>query len=173
MTANKIRAGAIVVLALAIGGCATVPGPNAPSVVALPGTYVPPDQFRVDDESCRQHAVVAIGNTTPAQAAENAAAANVAGGTLYGAATGALIGSASAQAGPGAAIGAGIGLLFGALAGNNAAAATGYGAQRAYDSAYLQCMYAKGNRVPGRAVYQAPRYPTNPAPSSRSYPPPS
>lgn len=172
MTFNEIRVGALVAFALVIAGCATVPGPSAPSVAALPGTYVPPDQFRVDDESCRQYAVAAIGNTTPAQAAENAAAANVAGGALFGAATGALIGSATAQAGPGAAIGAGLGLLFGALAGNNAAAATGYGAQRAYDSAYLQCMYAKGNRVPGRAVYQAPRYPSNPAPSSRAYPPP-
>ena len=48
------------------------------------------------------------------------------------------------------------GLLFGAAAGSNAAGASYYAVQRRYDGAYLQCMYAKGNRVPVRTSYSGP-----------------
>jgi outer membrane protein OmpA-like peptidoglycan-associated protein len=50
--------------------------------------------------------------------------------------------------GAGAAIGAGSGLLIGSAAGSGYAAASYYEAQQRYDNAYLQCMYAKGHRVP-------------------------
>ena len=137
--------------------------------MALPGSSKNFDQFQADDVSCRQYAQYTLGPSDPAKAANDAAGANAVVGAGLGAATGAIIGSATAQAGPGAAIGAGIGLLFGSLAGANAAGATYYGAQRQYDAAYLQCMYAKGNQVPMRA---APRYYRPPPPYGYPYPAP-
>ena len=76
---------------------------------------------------------------------------------MIGAAAGAAIGAVTGRAGPGAAIGAGTGLLFGSAAGSNAAGASYYDAQRRYDHAYVQCMYAKGNQVPVRDNYRGPR----------------
>ncbi|MGO9377784.1 MAG: hypothetical protein ACLPN1_01615 [Dissulfurispiraceae bacterium] len=50
--------------------------------------------------------------------------------------------------GTGLAIGAASGLLVGTAAAN-AGQASGYAAQGRYDISYSQCMYAKGNQVPG------------------------
>jgi hypothetical protein len=65
------------------------------------------------------------------------------------------------HAGTGAAIGAGTGLLGGAAVGANADQAAGWNAQRRYDIAYQQCMYAKGNQVPG---FQPPQETPTPSP---------
>lgn len=148
-------------VALAVlAGCVTAP--TGPRVMAFPGTSKNFDQFQADDVSCRQYAQYSIGATDPSQAANNAAAANAVIGAGLGAAAGAIIGSATGQAGPGAAIGAGTGLLFGSATGANAAGYTYDQAQRQYDAAYLQCMYAKGNQVP-----VGPRY----GPRPYGYPP--
>lgn len=40
------------------------------------------------------------------------------------------------------------GILTGAAIGTGAAYKSDYGTQRQYDTAYIQCMYATGNRVP-------------------------
>lgn len=154
--------------AVVLAGCVTAP--TGPRVMALPGTSKNWDQFQSDDVSCRQYAQYTFGPSDPAKAANDAAGANAFVGSALGAATGAIIGSATAQAGPGAAIGAGIGLLFGSLAGANAAGATYVDAQRQYDAAYLQCMYAKGNQVP---VAAAPRGYRAPPPYGYPYPPPA
>jgi hypothetical protein len=45
-------------------------------------------------------------------------------------------------------IGAGTGLLVGSAVGSGAATTSGYVAQQRYDISYIQCMYAKGHRVP-------------------------
>ena len=66
--------------------------------------------------------------------------------------------------GTGAAIGAGSGLLVGTAVGANRGEAAGRTAQQQYDISYQQCMYAKGNLVPGMA--QPPRR------VQRSIPPP-
>jgi hypothetical protein len=147
--------------ALALAGCVAMP--SGPAVMAMPGTSKNFDQFRSDDVSCREYAQYWLGPGAE-QVPTNAAAANALGGTALGAATGAIIGAASSQAGPGAAIGAGIGLLFGSLAGANAAGYSYYGLQRRYDAAYLQCMYARGNRVPAGPGY-------GPRPYGPYYPP--
>jgi len=147
--------------ALALSGCVTVP--TGPRVAVYPGTQKSFDQFRVDDGDCRQYSHVAIGGADSTRAANDAAAANAAAGTLAGAAVGALIGAASGNAGAGAAWGAGTGLLFGSAAGSNTAYYSAGTLQRDYDVAYMQCMYARGNQVPGRMAYQG----------SRSYPPPN
>ena len=147
--------------AVLLGGCVTVP--TSPTVMVLPGPQKTLDQFQSDGMACQEFAqnVVAPSGV----AAANTAAANAAVGTALGAAAGAIIGSVSGQAGAGAAIGAGTGLLFSAPATSNMAYASSYQMQRSYDMSYLQCMYARGNQVPGQAV--ARRQPVY------SYPPPN
>ena len=162
-----------------LAGCVTVP--TGPAVTVLPGTYKSFDQFQADDGSCRQYANAMIGGPNAGQPAQDAAAANAIGSAALGAAAGAIIGSVTGQAGAGAAIGAGTGLLFGSAAGGNVAGASSYGLQRRYDSAYVQCMYARGHQIPGRVAYSgpapgyAPGYPppNYPAPNSGNYPPPN
>ena len=162
--------------ALLLAGCVTVP--TGPAVTVLPGSYKSFDQFQADDGSCRQYANAMIGGPAAGQSAQDAAAANAIGGAALGAAAGAIIGSVTGQAGAGAAIGAGTGLLFGSAAGGNVAGASSYSMQRRYDSAYMQCMYARGNQIPGRVAYSgpalgygAPNYPP-PGYGAQNYPPP-
>ena len=121
--------------------CASIP--EGPSVMALPGTGKSFDQFRYDDVDCRGFAKFQIGGASPAEAANRSAATTAAVGTAVGAAAGAAFGGSS-----GAAIGAGSGLLIGSAAGAGAGETSAYGMQRRYDYAYIQCMYAKGHKVP-------------------------
>jgi hypothetical protein len=150
---------------LVLGGCVTVP--TGPAVMVLPGQYKPFDQFRIDDLDCRNYASAAIGG--PTQAATDSAAATALGAAAIGAAAGALIGSATGQAGQGAAIGAGMGGVFGGTAAAGQGAASSYQLQRRYDAAYMQCMYARGNQIPG-TVAPSPGY--GPPPSRQYGPPP-
>ena len=137
-----------------VAGCATVP--TGPNVMVLPGPQKSFEQFQADQMSCQQYAQASIGGASAQQNAANSAVGSAAVGTLLGAAAGAIIGSATGQAGQGAAIGAGTGLLFGSAAGSNAYGYSYYEAQRRYDMAYAQCMYARGNQLPGRVAYRAP-----------------
>lgn len=160
---------------LVLGACTVMP--TGPSVMALPGSGKSVGQYQADAVECRQYAdavIAAIGGETAA-AADNSAASAAVGGAALGAATGAIIGSASGHAGEGAAIGAGTGLLFGAAAGSPYTAMSSYQLQRGYDSAFLQCMYARGNRVPARGYAAGPSRPVylDRAPASAAYPPPN
>ncbi|HET7362597.1 MAG TPA: hypothetical protein VFJ70_03395 [Burkholderiales bacterium] len=151
-------------------GCATPP-PDGPSVMVLPGSSKTFDQFRFDDNECRQFASSQIGGTSAAQAANDAAVKNAVVGTAIGAAAGGLMGGNS-----GAGVGAGIGLAGGALAGTGAADYSGRTVQQRYDIHYQQCMYAKGHQIPmaGRyAPYRTTRAtpPPPPPPASRAVPP--
>ena len=88
---------------------------------------------------------------------------------------GALAGAAIGGDSKGAAIGAGAGLLMGSATGTDASRASTVGTQRQYDNAYIQCMYAKGHRVPVPAnmSYSAPvRSPVQSQPRDPSIPPP-
>ncbi len=78
----------------------------------------------------------------------DATAARALGGAALGAAAGALLG----QSGEAAGIGAGAGLLLGAASADDDWERPRYGLQRRYDIAYQQCMYSKGNQIPGYAV---------------------
>jgi Glycine-zipper domain len=164
----------LLIVAATIAACATVP--TGPSVMALPGSGKSFDQFRVDDASCRQYAYEQVGGVSGQQAAQRSAVSSAAVGTVVGAAAGAAIGSASGDMGAGAAIGAGTGLLFGSAAGTGYASGSYYADQRRYDNAYLQCMYAKGNQIPGYrrqggpAPYSSRRWSSPPPPAD--YPPP-
>lgn len=133
-----------------LGGCANVP--TLPSVTAFPGTGKTWEQFRADDTECQQYALNYIGGKTPHQVAGASAVESAAIGTVIGAAAGALIG----RGGAGAAIGAGGGLLAGSAVGAGAAQRSAYSTQQHYDSAYLQCMYAKGEKVPVTAGFVPP-----------------
>ena len=153
-----------------LAGCAMMP--IGPMVTALPGSAKGFDEFRADDANCRAYAEAMVAG--PSQAASNMAAGSAIGGAALGAAAGAIIGSASGQAGQGAAIGAGTGLLFGSAHGANALGYTSYELQRQYDAAYVQCMYARGNRVPVRAYGGVvERYSPPPGRPPGGYPPPN
>jgi hypothetical protein len=137
----------LLVIVSALSACATMP--TGPSVMVLPGQGKTFDQFRADDAVCRQFAYQQVGGATGQQSAQKSAV------------TSAVIGTA---------IGAGSGLLLlGSAAGSGYASESCYEAQRRYDYAYMQCMYAKGNQLPGYRRY------TNPSasePSESSPPPP-
>jgi len=136
------------------------------------------EQFQADDAICRQFAYEQVGGVTGQEAAQRSAVSSAVIGTALGAAAGAAIGSASGNVGAGAAIGAGSGLLLGSAAGTGYASGSYYEAQRRYDNAYMQCMYAKGNQIPGtttrrvRRVAQAPPPPDLRTVSRDYYPPP-
>jgi hypothetical protein len=134
----------LVVLALA--GCATVP--TGPSVRVLPAPGKSFEQFMAEDAVCRQWASQQLG-LSPGETASQNTARGAGVGTLIGAGAGAAIGAAAGSPGAGAAIGAGSGLLLGTASGASAGEAYGMEAQRRYDNTYVQCMYAKGNQIPG------------------------
>lgn len=144
---------------LLLTACISIP--DGPSVTSLPGRGKNFDQFRAEDLDCRQYATNAIGGTSPNAAQTESAVKSGAVGAAVGGLAGAAIGGHHD-----AAAGAGVGLLMGAMAGSAAAASSGYDLQRRYDSAYVQCMYAKGNQVPMAA-------PRRPAEYRRGYYPPS
>lgn len=134
-----------ILLLLMIGGCATIP--TGPSVMVLPASGKSFEQFQAEDAICRHWAAQQIGQNPQETVNQNIAAGAVAG-TAVGAGVGAAIGSVSGHAGSGAAIGAAAGLITGTAAGANAGQVYGWEAQRRYNIAYAQCMYAKGNEVP-------------------------
>lgn len=147
-------------------GCASLP--SGPEVMALPGTGKSFDQFRADDMVCRDYALTQIGGKVGQDAANTAAIRDAAVGAAIGAVAGAVIGGHES-----AGVGAGTGLVIGSMAGAGRTQSTGYGSQRQYDNAYVQCMYAKGHRVPvsGNYTPAAPAAPVTPA--VRVPPPPA
>jgi len=142
--------------------------------MALPGTGKSFEQFRIDDTICRQFAYEQAGGLTAQQAGQNAAVSSAIIGTALGAAAGAAIGSAYGHVGSGAAIGAGTGLVVGSAAGSGYAANSYYEAQWRYDNAYIQCMYAKGNKVPVSGEFNSPESsePSQMMAPPADYPPP-
>jgi len=143
-----------------LGACVSMP--SGPSVMVLPGTGKSFDQFRADDYDCRQYANFQVGGKDANQAAAESVAKSAALGAVVGTAAGAAIGG---QGGAGA--GAGVGTAMGALAGTGAGEASAGSLQRRYDYAFIQCMYAKGHKVP-----VAGRLASRPAASAYVPPPP-
>ena len=142
---------------LAMGGCVSIP--SGPSVATFPGTGRSFDQFRFDEADCRRYASDAIGGSDPSRAQTDSAVRSAAIGTAIGAVAGAALGGSQ-----GAAAGAGVGLLFGGAAGAGAANASGYSTQQRYDNAFVQCMYAKGHKVPSTGLSRS----AGPAPVARA-----
>lgn len=153
-----------------LSACAVMP-PSGPNVLVLPAPGKPFETFQADDAVCRQYARYQLG-IEPAEAASQSAVASGALGTVVGAAAGALIGAGAGNAGAGAAIGGGSGLLLGSAGGLQASGASAATLQARYDMAYIQCMYAKGNQVPGAATAPAAQSTPPPPPSGTPPPPP-
>ncbi|MCD0492963.1 glycine zipper family protein [Chromobacterium violaceum] len=94
--------------------------PTGPTVAVMPAQGKPFDVFAQEEQQCRAYAAGSIGGDSN-QAANASLAGNMALGTVAGAAAG---GSSGAYA--------------------------GYDSQTRYNISYLQCMYAKGNQLPGQ-----------------------
>lgn len=159
---------ALVILAT---GCATVP--SGPSVRTFPSPGKPYDLFLVEDAYCRQTAEQQIGMSPQDVANQNTATGAIVG-TAVGTGLGAALGAASGNAGAGAVIGGVSGLLVGSAAGSDAGRIEGGQAQRIYDTVYLQCMYAHGNRAyyPGQRYYLRRQIVVRPPPAAYEYAPP-
>jgi hypothetical protein len=158
-----------------LNACATIP--TGPSVMVWPAPGKPLEVFQSDDAVCRQWASQQVG-AQPSESANQTLASGAAIGTVLGAGLGAAIGAASGQMGAGLGIGAASGALVGTAAGLGPSYGAGWEVQRRYDNAYMQCMYTKGNQVPGavrtyrRAVPPPPPPPNSTPPASSPYPPP-
>lgn len=137
---------------LFLGACTVLP--TGPTVMVLPGTGQSIERFRADEAWCKDDAMRQIGGKSAGQAQRESAVSSAAVATAVGALAGAAIGGD----GRGAAVGAGVGLLAGSAAGGDAGRRSGVGTQQQYDNAYIQCMYAKGHRVPvpGNISYARP-----------------
>ena len=159
------------VLAAPLSGCATLP--TGPSVMVVPAPGKPFEQFQAEDAGCRQWAAQQIGGPPGAPATQNTAVGAVVG-TALGAGLGAAFGAMAGHAGTGAAFGAGAGLLGGTAVGANADQVSGWNAQHRYDMAYQQCMYARGNQIPGavRGLRRPASTPPPPPPPGYSPAPP-
>ncbi len=143
----------IAAAALLLAACAPMP-PTGPMVAAMPAPNKPFEVFIQDDQLCRNWAGASIGPGR--DAANNQMLASTVTGAVIGAAAGALAGDHH-----GAGTGAAVGTLAGAGVGVNQSSMSAWSAQRRYDIAYQQCMYAKGNVIPGYNPYpvsQPPRY---------------
>jgi len=165
----------LILAVVTLSACATIPA--GPSVMVWPGPGKPFEVFQSEDAVCRQWASQQVG-AQPGESANKTLVSGAAIGTILGAGLGAAIGAATGQFGAGLAIGAASGAIMGTATGSGPASGAGWEVQRRYDNAYMQCMYAKGNQVPGVArssrggVPPPPPPPGfNPPPSS-AYPPP-
>ena len=137
----KIRVAAVALTAIAVlAGCVRMP--TAPSVAVMPAPNKPFEVFMQDEQICRGYARSQLGDGS----AQNE---HVAGQALGAAALGAAAGALLANNSRGAGVGAGAGLLVGTLAGAGDSDQSRGSLQRQYDVSYQQCMYSKGNQVPG------------------------
>ncbi|MCB1937261.1 MAG: hypothetical protein KDF59_15110 [Nitrosomonas sp.] len=160
---SLIKRAILVVSLLFLVACVSMP--DGPSVMALPGKGKNLDQFRHDDVECRHFAHEQIGETTAKEAAVHSGFNSAAIGAALGAIVGFVFGS-----GESAAVGAGMGFLAGGLSGTDNAKASGFIHQQSYDQGYIQCMYAKGHKVPVTGEFS--HYPQQTGRNISSMPPP-
>jgi uncharacterized protein YcfJ len=135
----------------------------------MPPPHKPYDVFQQDDAFCRGNAANAVQGQV--EAANNSQVGGALFTTILGAALGAAVGG-----GRGAAIGAAAGAGAGSIYGANSAQWQQMSIQQRYDVVYAQCMYSRGNAIPG---YGRPRsrpmpgnYPPPPPPPGSPPPPP-
>jgi hypothetical protein len=150
---------AVVSTAVLLAGCAM--DPRGPTIGAFPPPYKPFEVFQMDQYTCEGYAHSQIAGG--AEAANNRAVGTAAIGTALGLALGAATGDGRA-----ASFGAAGGAAVGSSIGANQSERANFSLQRRYDIAYAQCMYAKGNEVPGFRRGEGPP----PRPPRGSYGPP-
>ena len=151
----------IPLIVLVLAGYTTLP-PSGPSVMALPGSGKRFERFRLDDLDCRQYAQTLMKGQTPSATGTDSGVKSAVVGTVVGAAAGAAIDGKH-----GAGVGAGTGLVVGSVAGLEASRVSAFSAQERYDTAYIQCMYAKGHRVPVKGTFATKPAGTLPPPPPR------
>lgn len=142
---------------LLLAACAQTP--MGPTVQVMPGPGKSLEAFSFDQAGCKQFAEQAV-----AGQAQNANMRGVATGaitTVLGAGLGGAIGGGS-----GAGIGAASGALGGGAIGAASSANAQGGIQQQYDNAFAQCMYTKGNMVPGYGPMMMQSPPPPPGPVS-------
>jgi len=108
----------------------------------MPPPGKPLEVFVADGQECRQYAASSLRNA-PASSS--------------GTGVGTTVGIAGGSGHHGSSGGVGVGLSFDIPVDSD----TGYGAQSHYNLAYEQCMYSKGNQVPG---WPSPHYVPPPPP---------
>src|SRR5258707_1642897 len=143
-----------------LAGCAMQP--TGPSVSVFPAPYKPFEVFQEDQYECGQYASGQVAGL--ADRANNGALGAAALGTALGLAVGAATGDGHA-----ATFGAVTGGAIGGTIGADQSERAGFSLQRRYDIAVAQCMYSKGNQVPGFERYAAP---PPPPPDGPGGPPP-
>jgi len=150
MIVRRSAAGSFVTsacLVVMLAGCAQTP--MGPTVQVMPGPGKSFDAFQADQANCKGYAAGQVQGQADA-ANQQAVGAGVLG-TVLGAGLGAAIGGAAGNAGAGAAIGAASGAGMGAAYGANGSSYAQMSIQQQYDNAFSQCMYARGEQVPGFA----------------------
>lgn len=150
---SRIATRALTLAALLAAGCASQP--TAPTVRVLPAPNKPFQVFQEEDAYCRQYASTQVAGD--ADKANNDQLLDTGIGAVGGAALGAIFGG-----GRGAAVGAGVGTAGGAAVGAGQGEHKQLSSQQRYDYAYEQCMYSKGNQIPG--AYYAPQAAPPPPP---------
>jgi outer membrane lipoprotein SlyB len=140
-----------------LAGCAMQP--VGPTVRVFPAPYKPFEVFQQDQYECGQYASSQVAGM--ADRANNRALGTAAIGTALGLALGAATGDGHAATFGGVA-GAAVG---GTIAADQSERA-GFSLQRRYDIAFAQCMYSRGNQVPGfqRSAAPPPPPPDGPGP---------
>jgi len=131
-----------------LSGCVSLPA--GPTVAVMPAPNKPFEVFQQDQGVCKEYAYQEV--ASGADRVNDRAVGTAFLTTILGAALGAAVGGGS-----GAAIGAASGAVVGTATGAVDADYGRNGLQWHYDTAYSQCMYAKGNQVPG--YYYAPNAP--------------
>jgi len=144
---HKRKSLAVLAAGLLLTGCATTP--TGPMVEVMPAANKPFEFFAQEQTDCEHYAADQVAGG--AQAANNRALGATALGAVLGLGVGAATGSGRA-----ATVGAASGSAIGATVGADQSSYAGYSLQRRYDIAYSQCMYAKGNYVPGMAAAAPP-----------------
>jgi uncharacterized protein YcfJ len=118
----------------------------------MPGPNKPFQVFQEDQVLCKDFANAQVSGN--AEKSNQRALGAAAIGTVLGAGLGAAVGG-----GRGAAIGAASGAAVGTGVGMGSSYDQNMTIQQRYDIAYSQCMYSRGNQVPG---YAAPALPPPP-----------
>lgn len=123
-----------------LAACASTP--MGPTVLVMPSPNKPFDVFQQDQEQCKQYAQSQVAGQ--ASSANTGAVGRATLGALLGAGLGAAVGNHQ-----GAGVGAGVGALAGTASGGDSTDRADNVIQIQYNNAYEQCMYSKGNQVPG------------------------
>jgi Putative peptidoglycan binding domain len=163
MTAVRMAAGRFVLSvssAAFLVGCAVTP--LGPTVQVMPGQGKSFETFQADNTSCRSFAAGQVSGQ--ADAANQRAVGTALLGTALGAGIGAAGGSLGDDAGGGAAVGAAAGAAGGTAIGAGSSSNDQMNIQAQYDNAFAQCMFAKGEQVPGYVPVAAVPASSAPAP---------